>query len=85
MTPRWFNLYGPHPLDRKNQKERVKGRREGSFWLGRVLTAMNLVPNDAPQLGAYASPIPLSEPKTDNFRLLVDIYELTGFDIAKPG
>jgi hypothetical protein len=46
MTPRWFNLYGPHPNDRERIRDKIKGRREGSYWLGRILIAMNLVPSD---------------------------------------
>ena len=64
MTPRWFNLYGPHPLDRATKLDKVRGRREGSYWLGRVLMAMNLVPSEAPVKNSQGAPIPLSEPKT---------------------
>lgn len=79
MSTRWFNLYGPHPLDRG---PRTKGLREGSVYLGRVLLAFSISPNDYPQLSSLPSN-PLKEPKQSNFQAWVDLYELVSFDVVQ--
>ena len=45
MPARWINLYGTQPLERSN---RTKSLKWGSQFLGRVLIAFTLIPNERP-------------------------------------
>lgn len=71
MQAKWINLYGVHPEERS---PKTKSLREGTCFLGRVLIALNLSPNEYPNLG-FSSSGPLNEPKNSNYHLWVDLYE----------
>lgn len=45
MSAKWVNLYGIVPNERST---RTRGKKEGSSFLGRILIAFSLIPNDAP-------------------------------------
>ena len=59
MPAKWVNLYGISPNERS---PRTRGKKEGSSYLGRVLIAFSLIPNEAPQL-CLQSGNPIKEPK----------------------
>ena len=81
MRARWFNLYGTHPLERSSK---TKGRREGSSYLGRILLAFNVVPNDRPQL-TTSQANEVKQPEIGHYQLWVDIYELINVEVVSKG
>lgn len=80
MAARWFNLYG---VDPKERNAKTKGKREGSSYLGRILLAFNVIPNEMPQL-QLTSAIPTKDPRQEQFQLWVDVYEWINCKIADP-
>lgn len=48
MRSTWLNLYGVHPLERGWFSSNKGNKKEGSFYLGRVLISIQLAPNDKP-------------------------------------
>ena len=75
----WFNLYGIHPLDRSWFQSATTKKKEGSYYLGRVLLSLQIAPNDKPQLFATMAN-PQKEPSSANFLLWVDVYDLVNCD-----
>ena len=78
MPARWINLYGTPPNERSPH---TKGLREGTSFLGRILLAMNMSPNEFPTLSVTNS-VPLKEPKQTNYQLWVDLYDWINCDFA---
>ena len=80
MSVRWFNLYGVHPEDRN---PRTMGKREGNYYLGRVLISFSLIPNYFPVF-SLAGASPSKEPSGEPFQLWIDLYEWINCTVAKP-
>ena len=77
MEPRWINLYGVDPKEKRSGVP-----QSGSSFMGRLLLSLHLNQNDRSDKAQLnvGSTFPSMEPATNQYQLWLDLYDLTNCD-----